>query len=183
MVVKSCYVQLTPSLSMKVLILVLGLMCTATSGLADVSLRQFHRLYQPQLSSVGKLEVTGKWHEIPSAQIAHPRTWVAPFLQSGSELVPKCSLTTSAGIEVTSVMGIVNPLITIHIADKHSLDSSLPRVAILESLIECIQMNMKDGAFINVKVSVADGVPAEEYALFEGSYTTLKTKGRDLSAS
>ena len=80
-------------------------------------------------------------------------------------------------------MGIVNPLITIHVADKHSLGSSLPRVAVLQSLIECIQLNMKDGAFINVKVSVAEGVPAEQFALFEGSYTTLKTRGRDLSAS
>ena len=169
---------------MKNLFLILILICSATSSLADLSQQQYHRVYQPEMSSLGKLSVTGKWHEIPSGQISNPRTWVAPFLQSGSEFVPKCSLTDRAGIEVTAVMGIVNPLINIHVSAKHSLKADFPRPALLQSLIECIQLNMKEGAFINVKISVDKGIPAEQFVQFEGSYTTLKaTSGNRAVAS
>ncbi|MGK0184741.1 MAG: hypothetical protein ACI9R3_000515 [Verrucomicrobiales bacterium] len=160
---------------MKILLLILGLMFSATSGQAEVSQRQFHRIYQPYVSSAGGLGVTGKWHEIPSAQVDNPRTWVAPFLQSGSHLMPKNSVTSRAGIEVTSVMGIANPLVSIHVSGKHSLKGPT-RSAVLQRLIECIQLNMKDGAFINVKVSVDEGVVAKEFEQFEGSYTTLREK-------
>lgn len=162
-------------LAMKILILILGLMFSAASGMANASQKQFQRIYQPYISSQGTLGVTGKWHEIPSGQIGSPRTWVAPFLQSGSHLMPKCSVTTKAGIEVTSVMGIANPLVTIHVSEKHSFKGSA-RPLVLQRLIECIQLNMKEGSFINVKVSVGEGIAPSEYEQFEGSYTTLKNE-------
>ena len=161
---------------MKVFTLILGLVCSLLSSTAVASTQQFHRIYQPQLSSEGRMTITGKWYEIPAAQIESPRTWVAPFLESGSQLMPKCSATTEAGIEVTSVMGVLNPLITIHVSDQHSLEPDFPRTEMLHRMIECIQLNMKEGAFFNVRVSVDDGVPAEGFAQFEGSYTNLKSK-------
>lgn len=161
---------------MKTIIMILGLVCSLTGGTAAASQQRFHRLYQPQLSPSAQLTVVGKWYEIPASQVESPRTWVAPFLESGSQWMPKCSLTTRAGIEVTSVMGILTPLVTIHVSGKHSLEAGVPRSAVLQRMIECIQLNMKDGAFINVRVSVGEGVPAEEFAPFEGAYTTLKAR-------
>ena len=158
---------------MRVYLLQLLLVFGLTSGSSHAA-QKFHRFYQPQLNSEGRVTIAGKWHEIPAAQVANPKTWVAPFLESGSQLMPKCSLTSQAGVEVTSVMGIQNPLITIRVSEEHSLAAGVQRSDVLQRMIECIQLNMREGAFINVKVSVGQGVSAEKFVQFDGSYTTLK---------
>ena len=136
--------------------------------------REFHRIYQPEISSDGSVGLIEKWREIPSAQAESPKTWVAPFSDSGSQLMPSCSLTKAAGLKVTSVLGKFHPRITIHVSDKSTLKKSVSRLSVLEAMIECIQLNMKIGSFFDIRISTDESVDRKRFAKVEGSYATLR---------
>ena len=160
---------------MKSLALLLGVLFALSGGSVFASEQEFRRIYQPVVNSDGDVEVSGKWREIPAAKADSPRTWVAPFLRT-SQLMPECSLTSQAGLRVTSVMGVMSPVITIHVSSKSKLASGITRTEVLQRMIESIQLNMKESAFFNVRLSFDRGVNEEGYVQFEGSYTIMKSR-------
>ena len=88
--------------------------------------------------------------------------------------MPRCSVTADAGLKVASVLGTFNPRITIHVSEKHSLKKTVSRVAVLQTMIECIQLNLKSGSFFTIRISTDEGVSSKKFADYEGSYATLK---------
>jgi hypothetical protein len=137
--------------------------------------REFYRIYQPRIGSGGEVTARGEWREIPGAHADNPKTWVAPFSDSGSQLMPRCQVTRSAGLKVSSVLGNFNPRITIHVSEAHSLRKSISRTDVLQTMIECIQLNLRSGSFFTIRISTDEGLSSDKFVHYEGSYATLKS--------